>query len=257
MPWHRRGGRRRPHEINDLNYYPPYVGDKRPPGPYFPLPEPAVPDGWKGSLRSRESVSFESLHSGSWHNHLPGEARIRLDYSRLVSFFDPSLTSLVAARTNKTRAKYRISGISPEDIKDVRDQLADIFTRDGEGSGIDWGSLANIIVKRYSGRLKLTRHLLKPSKARNVTEQAYQVRAQVLTMLTPYMLVAAIPPNTTDIPDRSWISPIVRQCAFSLTAWASADILTRQEKVVKHAIEEVQHEICRVVGEIWLDAFDI
>jgi hypothetical protein len=158
---------------------------------------------------------------------------------------------------NKTRAKYRIAGISPEDIKDVRDQLADIFTRDGEGSGIDWGSVANIVVKRYSGRLKLTRHLLEPSQARNVTEQAHQVRAQVLTMLTPYMLVAAIPPNATHIPDRSWISPVVGQCAFSLTAWASADILTRQEKVVKHAIEEVQHEICRVLGEIWLGAFDI
>jgi hypothetical protein len=158
---------------------------------------------------------------------------------------------------NKTRAIYRIEGISPEDAKDVKDQLVDMFTRDGEGSGIDWGSVANVVVKRYSGRLKFTRHLLEPSEARNVTEQAYQVRAQVLTMLMPYMLVEAIPPNTTTVPDRSWIAPVVGQCASSLTSWAPFDTLTRQEKVVKHAIEEVQHEICRVLGEIWLDAFDI
>jgi hypothetical protein len=235
------------------------------PGPTYPLPpdfpfpflEPVVPGGWKGSLRTVPSVFFETINSGSWYNHVPGETRIVVDYSRLVSFFDPALTSLVAARRNKPRGHYRIAGISTGDINDVMNQLADIFTRDGQGSGVNWGSVANVVVKRYSDRLKLTRHLLKPSESRNITEQAAQIRVQVLTMLSPYMLTSAIPPNTIDIHDRSWIAPIVGQCASALTSWAPLDILTRQEKVIKHAVEEVQHEICRTLGDIWLDAFGV
>jgi hypothetical protein len=222
-----------------------------------PLPKPFVPDGWKGSIRSGRSVLFASIGSGSQHNYAPGEERIMVDYSRLVSFFDPALTSLVAARMNRTRGHYRIAGISPDDINDIMSQLDDIFTRDGRGSGIDWGRIANVVVKRYPDRLKLTRHLLKPSESRNITERAALVRAQVLTMLSPYMLTSAIPPNTTDIHNRSWIAPIVSQCAFTLTSWASLENLTRQEKVIKHAIEEVQHEICRVLGDVWLDAFGV
>jgi hypothetical protein len=108
-------------------------------------------------------------------------------------------------------------------------------------------------VKRYSGRLKLTQHPLKPLESRNITKQAAHIRVQVLTMLTPYMLVSSIPTNTTDIYDRSWIAPVVNQCASTLTSWAPLENLTRQELVIKRAIEEVQGEICRVLG----DAFGV
>jgi hypothetical protein len=239
----------RPQSDNDTQNSPP----RGPPS----FPDPVIPDGWRGSLRSFQSVLFESLNSGSWHNHVPGETRIIVDYSRLVSFFDPALTSLVVSRMNKTRADYRIAGISPDDAKDVRNQLVDIFTRDGSGSRIDWGSVANVVVKRYSRRLKLTQHLLKPSESRNITEQAAQIRVQVLTMLTPYMLISSIPPNTTDVHDRSWIAPVVNQCASTLTSWAPIENLTRQELVIKRAIEDVQGEICCVLGDVWLDAFGV
>lgn len=220
------------------------------------IPEPVIPPGWKGSIRKGSSVEFESMHAGAWHNHSPGETRVHIDYSRLVSFFDPALTSLSAVRANTTRYRYRISGISLEDIVNVRQQMVDIFSREEGGSGIDWGSIVHVVIERYSARLDLVRHLLEPFGTRNVTEQARQVRAQVLTMLTPYMLVSAIPSNETT-PERSWITPIVDHCATALTSWTPTDTLTRQELVVKNAIEDVLHEICGVLGDIWVDAFDI
>ena len=65
------------------------------------------PPGWKGSL---SSTFGESAHVGSWHNH--GEARVRVDPSTMITFFDPALTSLVEARRGRPRKDYRLKGIS-------------------------------------------------------------------------------------------------------------------------------------------------
>ena len=219
--------------------------------------KPEAPPGWRGSLPSRLSNAFEALNSGMWHNRSPGETRIKIDYSRVISFFDPALTSLVEARAGKSREDFRLDEISKADTKYVLDQLTDIFTRDGQGSGIDWGSITQVIVDRYGGRLELLQHILQnPGSKRNVTEQVAEARSQVLIMLTPYMLTSAIPPNPTGPVDRSWIDPVVKQCASTHTAWASETLLTPQEKVIKRAVEEVLSQICGVLGDIWLDAFD-
>ena len=216
-----------------------------------------VPPGWRGSVRSDISSSFEVINSGLWHGRSPGETRIKIDYSRVVSFYDPALSSLVEARAGKPREQFRLDGISKTDSTYIRDQLTDMFTRDGQGSGIDWGSITQVIVDRYGGHLELLRHILRnPESKRNVTEQVAEARSQVLIMLTPYMLVSAIPPNPTGPVDRSWIDPVVKHCASTHTAWAPETLLTPQEKVIKGAVEEVLSEICRVLGEIWVDAFD-
>ena len=107
--------------------------------------KPEAPPGWRGSLPSRLSNAFEALNSGMWHNRSPGETRIKIDYSRVISFFDPALTSLVEARAGKSREDFRLDEISKADTKYVLDQLTDIFTRDGQGSGIDWGSITQVI----------------------------------------------------------------------------------------------------------------
>ena len=216
-----------------------------------------VPPGWRGSVRSGLSNSFETLNSGMWHNRSPGETRIKIDYSRVVSFFDPALSSLVDSRAGKPREEFRLDGVSEADTKYILDQLTDIFTRDGQGSGIDWGSITQVIVDRYAGRLELLRHILRnPESKRNVTEQVAEARSQVLIMLSPYMLTSAIPPNPTGPIDRLWINPVVKHCASTHTAWAPDALLTPQEKVIKGAMEEVLSQICGVLGDIWADAFD-
>ena len=220
-------------------------------------PAPEVPPGWRGSISSRISTSFEALNSGMWHNRSPGETRIKIDYSRVVSFFDPALSSLVDARAGKSREDFRLDKISEVDTKYILDQLTDIFTRDGQGSGIDWGSITQVIVDRYAGRLELLRHILRnPESKRNVTEQAAEARSQVLIMLSPYMLTSAIPPNPIGPVDPSWIDPVVKHCASTHTAWAPKTLLTPQEELIKGAVEEVLSQICGVLGDIWVDAFD-
>ena len=192
-----------------------------------------------------------------WHNRSPGETRIKIDYSRVVSFFDPALSSLVGARAGKSREDFRLDKISEVDTKYVLDQLTDIFTRDGQGSGIDWGSITQVIVDRYAGRLELLRHILQnPESKRNVTEQAAEARSQVLIMLSPYMLTSAIPPNPIGPVDPSWIDPVVKHCASTHTAWTPKTLLTLQEELIKGAVEEVLSQICGVLGDIWVDAFD-
>jgi hypothetical protein len=192
-----------------------------------------------------------------WHNRPPGETRVKIDYSRVVSFFDTALSSLMDARVGKSKDQLRLDKISEADSKYVQDQLIDVFTRDGQGSGIDWGSITQVIVDRYGKRLELLRHILEnPESKRNVTERVAEARSQVLIMLTPYMLTSAIPPNPTGPVDRSWIDPVVKHCASTHTAWAPEALLTPQEKVIKGAVEEVLSQICSVLGDIWVDAFD-
>ena len=221
-----------------------------------PFPDPEVPPGWKGSVRSAMSSAFEAINAGMWHNRPPGETRVKIDYSRVISFFDPKLSSLVEARAGKSRDQFRLNEISEADNRYIQDQVTDIFTREGHGSGIDWGSVTRIIVDRYGGRLELLRHiLLNPESKRNVTEQVAEARSQVLTMLTPYMLVSAIPPDQPSPVDRSWVDPVVKHCASTHTAWTPEDLLTPQEKVIKGAVEEVLFRICSVLGNIWVDAF--
>ena len=229
----------------------------QPPWPLPPVPALEVPPGWRGSVRSGISNSFGVLSSGMWHNRLPGETRVKIDYSRVVSFFDPALSSLIEARAGKPREQFRLDKISEADSEYVRDQLTDIFTRGGQGSGIDWGSLTQVVVDRYGGRLELLQHILRnPESKRNVTEQVAEARSQVLIMLTPYMLTSAIPPNPTGPVDPSWVGPVVNHCASTHTAWAPRDLLTPQEKLIKGAVEEVLFHICSVLGDIWVDAFD-
>lgn len=66
----------------------------RPPGfpqhQEFPFPSdpsfPSPPVGWRGSLPSERCSMLEAYLAGSWHDHAPGETRVRLDYSGLVAY---------------------------------------------------------------------------------------------------------------------------------------------------------------------------
>lgn len=135
--------------------------------------------------------------------------------------------------------------------------MADIFTRSGQGSGIDWGSITKVIADRYGKRLELLRHILQnPEPKRDVTEQVVEARSQTLIMLTPYMLVSSIPSNPTGPVDPSWINPVVENCTSTHTASVPEIWLTPQENLIKAAVEEVLSKICGALGGIWVDAFD-
>ena len=73
-------------------------------------------------MRSGISNAFEATNSGLWHGQSPGETRVKIDYSRVVSFYDPALSSLVEARVGKPREEFRLDKIFEADSKYVWDR---------------------------------------------------------------------------------------------------------------------------------------
>ena len=232
--------------------------------PYVPpQPTPDPPPGWRGSLRSDVLVFFEAHVSGSWHDRAPGETRVHLDHAGLVTFYDPTLSSLVEARQGKESVHYRLKGISPADIEHVHAELYAVLTRrQGTRSGVDWGSIARVVTDRYAGRLEYLRFLLSPNATSIFTdaaEQAAAVRAQLLLMLVPYITTVDVPPQLPASTNASWAAPVVRRCATTLTSHIPLGLgkLTPQEVRIHAAVEGTVREICRRLTLAWLEFFDV
>lgn len=219
--------------------------------------DPVLPTSWRGTPRSYASMVFEVIHSGSWENHRGGEMRFRLDFSRFITFFDPKLKSLVEQRRSQRRKQYRVKGISMSDLDSIRSTINSAYSSwDATGSGVDWGSMVRTIQDRYGPRLELMNDLLQHEG--DVAEVATRVREQILTLLTPYISFGVYEGDISD--QRSWMEPIARRCSTTLTKWIGSKLdtsMTSSERLIKASIEEVQHEICRVISEIWIDAFAI
>jgi hypothetical protein len=229
--------------------------------PSWPAPphvEP--PPGWHGSLPDFVIGRFEAHVAGGWHDLAPGETRVQLDYTGLVTFYDPMLSSLVEARHGKERLHHRLEGISAADTARVLAELQSVLTRKqgSSGSNVDWRSIARVVVERYADRLEYLRFLL----SRNATftdaaEQAFTVRTQLLVMLGPYMTTVDIPQRLPASVNTSWLAPVVRRCATTQTSRIPLGMLTPQEVRIHAAVESTLHEICRRLALLWVDFFDV
>lgn len=242
-------------EINIVNAVPPMPG--LPPGPY-PPPQP-VPRRWSGSIRDFTSVVMEAVQAGGWNNRYPGEVRIKLDYTRLLSFYDPAFESLVEARRGVDRSEHRLGNISHHDLQSATSMFREDLRRSAEerGSGVDWGSFTRIVVDRYGERLEYLKNALNSSdfSHENVTDVTSRVRQSVFVMLTPYMLYGILPDGTAG--DRTWVKPIATQCAATLTSGIDKTTLRRSEITIYNAIEGVLTKICTVLADIWVDAMAV
>ena len=236
---------------------------RRLPGPGFPFPyppsgPPELPSGWRGTPLTMNRGILEGFIAGSWHDRTPGEARVHPDYLGLVTFYDPSLTSLVEARHGKDRLLHRLEGISALDSERVRAELQTVLMRmrePGGGTGIDWGSIVRVITKRYTDRLEYLRFLLSPDTfAPDALERAATTRAQLLVMLAPYITTADVPKQLPASANLSWGAPIVLRCA---TTYIPLGGLTHQETRIYTAVENTLHEICRRLVLVWSEFFDI
>jgi hypothetical protein len=197
------------------------------------------------------------MNAGSWHNHFPGEIRIQLDLSGLVSFYDTQLApSLAHIRAGQERWDHRVQNISSQDLAAVKSRLEAVLIRpEGLSSGIDWRTLVQVIVDRYAGRLELTRHLLNspvmdPDETLDLTNK---IQTQLRTMLTPYLLFSAAPTDRSDKDELNWTIPIYKLCATTHTysMESNLDSMTSSEKLVLQAVRGTTREICRVVTKMW------
>ncbi|KAG1865218.1 hypothetical protein C8R48DRAFT_601582 [Suillus tomentosus] len=217
-------------------------------------------------IYSRISVChiFELMHSASWRENYPGETRIVLDFSELVSFYDTALVpSLVPRRVGLDRWDHRVAGISPEDIERVQDRLAQALARPpATTSGIDWKTVLRVVVDRYASRLEFIQHLLNLSlDDQSLFDHAQQIQRQLRTVLLPYTVFAALPPITsvTANATNSWAAPVFRECATSQAASIAyrGTTLTPSERLLLQAVRETTHEICRVVTKMWASGMNL
>jgi hypothetical protein len=237
----------------------------RPPYRFPPRPPPHVepPPGWRGSLPRDILGRFEAQVAGGWHDLAPGETRARLDYTGLVTFYDPTLSSLVDARQGKDRMHHRLEKISAADATRIHDELRSVLTRkQSSGSSVDWGSIARVVVERYADRLEYLRFLLSSNATVTFTdaaEQAFAVRARLLVMLGPYITTVDVPQQQqlTASANVSWLAPVVRRCATTLTSRIPLGMLTPQEVRIHAAVENTLREICRRLALLWADFFDV
>jgi len=258
-----------PKNVTEWNRHP-LVG--RPPyrsPPPRPPPHVEPPPGWRGSLPGDILGRFEAHVAGGWHDLAPGETRAKLDYTGLVTFYDPTLSSLVDARQGKDRIHHRLERISEADAARVHAELRSVLTRkQGSGSSVDWGSIARVVVERYADRLEYLRFMLSPNATitfADAAEQAFAVRAQLLVMLGPYITTVDVPQQQQQQQQQqliasanvSWLAPVVRRCATTLTSRIPLGMLTPQEVRIHAAVENTLREICRRMALLWAHFFDV
>ncbi|KAI0045165.1 hypothetical protein FA95DRAFT_1544005 [Auriscalpium vulgare] len=246
-----------PQQVLDRPSPPPPGRPPRRPGPRRPFPDAPVPSGWVGSLLHRETSHIQALAAGSWHNRAPGETRVHIDFSRFFTLYDPSFASLVVARRGVPRMQHRVANISKADAGRALAGLNEAFARAPGGSGVDWASVARVVVERYAQRLELLKFLLEDVALANVTARAAAVRTQLLTMLVPYISVNDMPPADSVSDEKSWAAPILDRCSTTQTAQIPADALTPQESLIRDAVHGTLHEICRSLTLMWADVFDV
>ncbi|KAF7365831.1 hypothetical protein MVEN_00457200 [Mycena venus] len=223
------------------------------------------------SFQALELRRFETILSGSWHNRYPGETRIHLDLTRLISFYDTSLApSLIAQREGKERWDHRLLGISAADMAAVNSRLRAMLVSDIDiGSGVDWKTLFHVVVDRYADRLETLAYLLNTTTPANLRQRTRTIQTHLRVILTPYLHYSARPHSIggSNGTDHAWALPVWHACTTTHTAHIHRNPtlhsqLTDSERVLLDALDGTNKEICRVVVRMWtagvyggLDAF--
>ncbi|KAJ3995590.1 hypothetical protein F5050DRAFT_273291 [Lentinula boryana] len=213
--------------------------------------------------------NFELMHSSSQYNQYPGDIRINLDLTRLVSFYDLELApSLIRMRTGIRdkggRWLYDLAQIEPKDVdtlhQKLREALEDDLTR--VTSGVDWQTLFQVVIKRFGTRLENMRYVVMDSAHHSGStilddeDRVLKAFAQINIMLTPY-----IPSglrfreyegrSTTPL---AWASPAYDLCSTSHTSYIAKNLsrqMTISEKLLLGAVQDTTKEICRVLVKMW------
>ncbi|VDB86990.1 unnamed protein product [Peniophora sp. CBMAI 1063] len=214
------------------------------------------PSSWRGSLPTETGNDIRVAANG--HAHAPGETRVHILYDKIITFYDPAVTSLLELRRGKPREGHRVKGISKADADAKLRELDGVLSDwDRKGSGTDWKSLTHVVFERYAQRLETLAYTLDNATYPDVLTRATRARAQVLAMLAPHFAITNTPPLDADTADNAWLAPVVQRCASTHTAGVPTDLLTPQESLILNSIEEVMGEICRRLGRMLHAAFDV
>ncbi|CAH7682529.1 hypothetical protein BY996DRAFT_4592901 [Phakopsora pachyrhizi] len=224
------------------------------------------PRGPKFFHRPTSPFYLESMlmwgQSAILHNFVPGEARVRLDPSGFVSFYD-RIDSLAEKRRkdgteNSGRSSHRLYGISGEDVEKIRQRLIKALKRKNEGKftdQVDWTTIALTISQRYGSRLEDLSELLNRN-ALNATMIALEVRKITYAMMMPYVDFSQY-----DDKDFRWLEPSISKCSTAYTynqfAMDDDEDSTESIQTIKNAIEGTLLRICRTTTEVFSETLAI
>ncbi|KAJ4307379.1 hypothetical protein N0V84_012778, partial [Fusarium piperis] len=209
-----------------------------------------------------EQGSWEWLRSASWHYGHYGDggsplSRVKLDLCRMVSFYDPALTSLAGSHHggitgNQTfengwglRRGHRLLDIDESDVKMVRSWLREIVrstSKTSECSGIDWQALFQVVEAQHGTRAKEIADALDWNydtldEAKNIITKIHELTHAILV---PYLEYRVSDPDSSVTPKEQTIS----RCSSVYTALADPDRLSRSELVIYESINSVMAKIC-------------
>ncbi|KAG6811477.1 hypothetical protein H0H92_007249 [Tricholoma furcatifolium] len=227
-----------------------------------PPPDTPPMDFFTNAPTNSARFDVAVLEAGSWHNHYPGDPRIQLDLSRLISFYDTDLVpSLIASRFNQTRFAHRLLNISSYDAQEVTKVLKGSL-KPIHNSGIDWKGLFRVITLRYADRLEMLQHYLNTTEAevasRTPLQTATLLVQEIRVILTPYLLHSVAPQPSKEPDDKSWAEPVFRYCATTHTEFiastSTTTLLTPSERLLLKAVRGTTREICRVIVKVWAEA---
>ena len=210
-------------------------------------------------------VVAEVMRAGSQHNRFPGETRVRLDLSGLVSFYDTDLApSLVSVRFGLERWDHRLQNISQEDLTRVKTRLEEILARPAghiTPRGIDWMALIRVITDRYSERLELMQYLVNSidnANLESLLDYTNKTQVELRLMLGPYILSSVTLPSPSnpnaeesEAAALNWARPVFKLCATTYTHGLDASVMTDSERLLLNAVRDTTREICRVVTGMW------
>nr|XP_036584434.1 uncharacterized protein CTRU02_05509 [Colletotrichum truncatum]KAF6793952.1 hypothetical protein CTRU02_05509 [Colletotrichum truncatum] len=208
-----------------------------------------------------EQGSYEWLRSATWHYGTyggggPSERRVKLDVCRLISFYDPDLSSLAHSHHsgivgNQTyqngwglRRGHRLTEIDTHDVELARSWLREITLpnpRNTECSGVDWNSLFTVVRAEHGTRAKEigASFLWDHSSERVAVEIVTKVHELTHAILAPY-LEYQVSDQTTTTKEQT-----ISRCTSVYTKLIKPKSLARSEKLLFKSFEVVMKKLCQ------------
>ncbi|TFK69280.1 hypothetical protein BDN72DRAFT_768155 [Pluteus cervinus] len=219
-------------------------------------------------------LEYKMVEAGTWYHFYPGEGRVKLDLTRLISFYDTDMfPSLIPLRSGLDRLQHRVAGISDRDVQQFHQRLDEVLQdyHSSESSSftsgsVDWRTLYQVTRDRYADRLQILQYILSATDptaenySKNHTQTASNAMYRLQLMLTTYALQTARPPtlDTGVDKDLSWASPVYQYCATTHTSalYPFKASFTKSEHLLLSALEGTNREICRVIVRLWAEGIE-
>lgn len=243
----------------------PHPGDPRGPGRGW--------GGWEGHTSPLAYSSVDEWLRAATHRARTAQPHMTLDYSGMISFYNPRLESLVESRAGKRMKDHRVwTDISEVDALSALSELDDVLSREDKGTGLDWGSVAQDIIEHWGDRLIQLQGLLKNASLTTIsdfTEVINATRLLSLTPLNPYMSPGShINGTGWDLffgsslpPSPAYSSTAFHRCLLSSTDFLSQPNIrihiTPQEALLRTSIEAVLHRLCLDIGDIFAESYEL